>query len=59
MFFELFVSPPDDPEKEERTQPFLVKHKHNDNKINNMGVPCQPAGRHPTLIKKLFPDEKY
>ncbi len=26
--------------------PCLEKHKHNDNKINNMGVPCQPSGRH-------------
>ncbi len=27
--------------------PCLEKQKHNDNKINNMVVPCQPAGRHP------------
>ncbi len=26
--------------------PCLEKDKHNDNKINNMGVPCLPSGRH-------------
>lgn len=34
------------------------KNTHNDIKINTMGVPCPPAGRHPTLIKKLFTYEK-
>jgi len=30
----------------------------NTNENSKHGVPCPPAGRHPTLIKKLFTDEK-
>jgi len=29
----------------------------NTNENSKHGVPCPPAGRHPTLIKKLFTDE--